>query len=207
MGECTVSKVERRKPLQKELQSPDRRKRSVSNISNRDDRGAASCSPGPGLRRWESSFIVKMESSMSRVGQTQQTNSFGNIRSHSAPNVSPQFFPGRLSLDSYEQPERGMGHLKETWGLKNGDAGFCSGTGVLWSAGWGLGYVCRREEGKCFFLRFLKPHIVLAWIGLQAYACISQQREDWASCLVPITGNGEWGWNNCLEVNQSTESM
>ena len=48
---------------------PDRRK--SDDISNREERGSASCSQDRGLRRWESNFIVKMESNMSRVDQTQ----------------------------------------------------------------------------------------------------------------------------------------
>lgn len=34
----------------------------VTTLTNRDDRGAASCFRGRGLRRWELSLVVKMES-------------------------------------------------------------------------------------------------------------------------------------------------
>lgn len=51
---------------------------------------------------------------------------------NSSPERQPTVFPRAHSWDSYEQPEKGMVHLREKWRLENGDAGFYSGTGMSW---------------------------------------------------------------------------
>lgn len=51
---------------------------------------------------------------------------------NSSPECQPTVFPRAQSWDSYEQPEKGMVHLREKWRLENGDAGFYSGTGMSW---------------------------------------------------------------------------
>ena len=84
---------------------------------------------------------------------------------NSAPERHPTVFPRALSRDSYEQPERGMGHLKETWGLKNGDAGFCSGTGMSWLSRVGT-WICLQKRGRKVLLPKVSLSLTLCWLGL-----------------------------------------
>ena len=87
---------------------------------------------------------------------------------NSSPERQPTVFPRAQSQDSYEQPERGMVYLRKTWRLKNGDAGFYSGTGVSWFSRVGTWIRLLKRGRKVVLpkvslsLSFLK----LCWLGL-----------------------------------------